>query len=178
MQNFVNKNGSLISSLCLAVSLFGGNALGAIAQSSEQFQSNLLSQNKNDSKIVELGRLSTGERVLEVPKEYLLQSAYRNALQRPLYIHPKLDYSRDGQPIINNPNKPRLFLWDGNKLTFVGYGISSINEFQIGNETYWASLCSDYTLCYELFVSKRNLESLKTAKGIEALEYLHNIFLG
>jgi hypothetical protein len=175
MLNFIDKKRSLASFLCLTFSLFGWNVLGAIAQSSEQSLSNSLPQNKNNSKIVEIGRLSTGERVLEVPKEFLSQSAFKEALQRPLYINPKLDYSRDGQAIINNPNKPRLFLWDGNRLTFVGYGISSIQEFKIGNETYWASLCSDYTLCYDLFISRRNLESLTPAKGIDKLGYLQNI---
>lgn len=151
----------LLSSLSFASVLIVGNWSGAIAQTSRQIQ--------------EIGKLSTGEKVLEVPPEYLSQDAFRQALQKPLYASPNLRYSGNGEPIIYNANQPRIFLWNGNKLTFAGYGITSIQDFKVGGTTYWASLCSDYSLCYGLIVSKPNLVSPKKVNGFNASLFLLNL---
>lgn len=152
----------LLFGLATALSVFEvGNVSGAIAQSSTQIR--------------EIRRLNTGEEVLAVPSSYLLRRGFREfreALQNPLYTSPRLKFSADGSPIIYNNNQEILFLRNGNKLTFVGYGISTIYDFQVDGETYWASLCSDYTLCYNLFVSKPNMQNLKKAKGIDERLFL------
>lgn len=137
----------------------------APSQNATQLQPSILAQNNNSSKIVEIGRLSSGERVLKVPKEYLSQNGFREALQRPLYTNPKLRYSSDGEPLLYGGGQPRIFLWDEKKLVFVGYGISSLADFKVGDKTYWVSLCDDDLVCSSLLVSDPNLVDSKGVKG-------------
>lgn len=156
-----NSRNLLLGLVAASVSFDGGNWSGAIAQTSRQIR--------------EIGQLSTGEKVIEVPPEYLSQDTFRQALQKPLYVSPNLRYSRNGEPIIYDANQSRVFLWNGSKLTFAGYGITTIQDFKVGGTTYWASLCSDYSLCYGLIVSKPNLISPNKVNGFDKSLFLLNL---
>jgi hypothetical protein len=156
-----NSRNLLVGLVTASISFGVGNDGMAIAQNSRQIQ--------------QIGQLSTGEKVIEVPPEYLSQDVFRQALQKPLYSSPNLRYSSNGEPIIYNANQSRVFLWNGSKLTFAGYGITSIQDFKVGDATYWASLCSDYSLCYGLIVSKPNLVSPKKVNGFNESLFLLNL---
>lgn len=156
-----NSRNLLVGLVAASISFGVGNDGMAIAQNSRQIQ--------------QIGQLSTGEKVIEVPPEYLSQDVFRQALQKPLYSSPNLRYSSNGEPIIYNSNQSRVFLWNGSKLTFAGYGITSIQDFKVGDATYWASLCSDYSLCYSLIVSKPNLVSPKKVNGFNESLFLLNL---
>jgi len=133
-----------------------------------QFQSTLLAQNNNRLRVVEIGRLSTGERILQVPKELMQQRVYKEALKSPIRPTPNMSYTSDGEPILYDGREPRLFLFDGNKFTFVGYDIDSIFEFKVGNQIYWATLCAyNARSCSGILVSEPNFVNTKSAKVFE-----------
>jgi len=128
-----------------------------------QFQSTLLAQNNNRLRVVEIGRLSTGERILQVPKELMQQRAYKEALKSP--IRPRPDGKTKGYGVYE------LFLSDGKRLTFIGYDIASILEFKVGTQKYWATLCAyNGYACSGVRVSKPYFVDEKSVKGIGELK--------
>ena len=88
-----------------------------------------VAQNINQFKPFEIGRLSTGQRVLRVPREVTSQSPFREALQRPIL-------NSDTQ---SNIGIDGVFLWDGSQMLFTGYDVESIFDFKAGNQSYWAT---------------------------------------
>lgn len=88
-----------------------------------------VAQNTNQFKRFEIGRLSTGEKVLRVPREVLSQTPFREAIRRPIRnIAIKIDSPIDG-----------IFVWDGSQLLFAGYDVESISDFKVGNQSYWVT---------------------------------------
>jgi hypothetical protein len=137
-----NSKNLLVGLVAASLSFGVGNDWMAIAQSDSRFQSTLLAQSFDKTQVVEIGRLSTGERVLKTSRWLMSRNVFREALKRPLRPTPNMRYTSDGEPILYDADQPRLFLFDGNKFTFVGYDIDSIFEFKVGSQIYWASLCT------------------------------------
>ena len=164
-----NSRNLLVGLVTAYISFGVGNDRMAIAQSGSQFQSTLLAQSFDRTQVVEIGRLSTGERVLQVSRLLMSRNVFREALKRPIRPTPNMRYTRDGEPIIYNANQPRLFLFDGKRFKFVGYDIDSIFEFKVGNQIYWASLCAyNARSCSGILVSEPNFANTKIVKGFDS----------
>lgn len=88
-----------------------------------------VSQNINQFKRFEVGRLSTGEKVLRVPREVMSQSPFREAIQRQI---------RNSATQIDRPING-VFLLDGSQMLFAGYDVESILDFKVGNQNYWVT---------------------------------------
>jgi hypothetical protein len=88
-----------------------------------------VAQNTNQFKRFEIGRLSTGEKVLRVPREVMSQSPFREAIQRPI----RNSATEIGRPING------VFLLDGSQVLFAGYDVESILDFKAGNQSYWVT---------------------------------------
>jgi len=88
-----------------------------------------ISQNINQFNRFEIGNLSTGERVLRVSREVMLQSPFREAIRRPI---------RNSATEIDRPIDG-IFVWDGSQLLFAGYDVESISGFKVGNQSYWVT---------------------------------------
>jgi len=88
-----------------------------------------LAQNTNQFQPFEIGRLSTGQRVLRVPREVMLQSPFREAIQRPI---------RNSATQIDRPIDG-VFVWNGSQVLFAGYDVESILDFKVGNQSYWVT---------------------------------------
>lgn len=164
-----NSRNLLIGLVAASVSFSVCDNWMAIAQSSNsQFQSILLAQSFDRSQVIEIGRLSSGEKILKISRQLMSRNIFREALKRPLRPTPNMRYTSDGEPIIYDGNQPRLFLFDGNKFTFVGYDINSIFEFKVGNQIYWATLCAyNARSCSGILVSEPNFVNTKSAKGFK-----------
>ena len=131
MFNMFNSKNLLVVLVAASVSFGVSNAwVTAFAQSGGQFQSTLLAQSFDKTQVVEIGRLSTGERVLQVSRLLMSRNIFREALKRPIRLTSNMRYTSDGEPILYDADQPRLFLFDGSKFTFVGYDIDSIFEFK------------------------------------------------
>jgi hypothetical protein len=117
-----------------------------------QFQLTLLTQNSKDSSFVppsnalniisqsrnqnitqfqqyEIGKLTTGERVLSIPTDAMQQDIFRKAVQQ---FTPR----RNSQ--ISRP-RSGTFIWDGRQLLFAGHDAESISDFKVGNQSYWVT---------------------------------------
>jgi hypothetical protein len=164
-----NSRNLLVGLVAASLSFSVGNDwMTVIAQSGSQFQSTLLAQSFDKTQVVEIGRLNTGERVLQISRLLMSRNIFREALKRPIRPTPNMRYTRDGEPILYDGREPRLFLFDGNKFTFVGYDIHSIYEFKVGNEIYWASLCAyNARSCRGILVSKPNFADSKIVRGFD-----------
>ncbi|MCU0547422.1 MAG: hypothetical protein MUE44_35550 [Oscillatoriaceae cyanobacterium Prado104] len=88
-----------------------------------------MAQNINQFQRFEIGKLSTGEKVLQVPREVMLQSPFREAIQRPI---------RNSATQIDRPING-VFLWDGSQVLFAGYDVASIFDFKTANQSYWVT---------------------------------------
>ena len=118
--------------------------------------------------IEDIGKLSTGERILKVPRELMSRSEFKEALKFPIRPTPNMRYTIDGEPIIYNANQPRLFLFDGKRFKFVGYDIDSIFEFKVSNQIYWATRCAyNAQSCSDILVSEPNFVNTKIVRGFD-----------
>lgn len=112
-------------SLIVSLAILGTSTPAIFAEGrSPQF-----SQNINQFQRFEIGRLSTGEKVLRVSREVMLQSPFREAIRRPI---------RNSATEIYNPIDG-IFVWDGSQLLFAGYDVESISDFKVGNQSYWVT---------------------------------------
>jgi len=165
MFNMFNSKNLLVGLVAASVSFGVGNDWMAIAQSGGQFQSTLLALSFDKTQVVEIGRLSTGERILQVSRLLMSRNIFREALKRPIRPTSNMRYTSNGEPILYDADQPRLFLFDGNKFTFVGYDIDSIFEFKVGGQIYWASLCTYNTrTCKGILVSNPNFKNARVVK--------------
>lgn len=88
-----------------------------------------LAQNTNQFQRFEIGRLNTGEKVLRVPREVMLQSPFKEAIQRQVRNSAtKIDRPIDG-----------VFVWNGSQMLLAGYDVESILDFKVGNQSYWVT---------------------------------------
>ncbi|WP_293356034.1 MULTISPECIES: hypothetical protein [unclassified Microcoleus] len=88
-----------------------------------------VAQNINQFQRFEIGKLSTGEKVLRVPREVMSQSSFREAIQRQI---------RNSATQIDRPING-VFLLDGSQMLFAGYDVESILDFKAGNQNYWVT---------------------------------------
>lgn len=142
------KERSLFS-LIVSLAILGTSTPAIFAEE----QSSQVSQNINQFQRFEIGRLSTGERVLRVSKEVMLQSPFREAIRRPIRnTATKIDRVIDG-----------VFMWDGNQVLFAGYDVESISDFQVGNQSYWATRVRTQDGSGKVEVSKPQFVNSKVA---------------
>jgi len=122
--------GSIVSELVpqLVNSCRKGN-LSASINTATQSRSQANLQNIARFKQYEIGKLSTGERLLRVPVETIQQNPFREAVQQ---FTPRKN---------SEIYRPRLgtFIWDGGQLLFAGYDAESISDFKVGNQSYWVT---------------------------------------
>lgn len=118
-------------------------------------QSKLISQNPISLDRFVVKTLSTGEKVLRVPRGTTQQSPFLEATQHPL---------RASSNEINPQLAEGIFLWNGRTLKFLGYDIDDIFEFKIGNKTYWAVKIRAQDGSGVLEVSKPNFVNSRIAK--------------
>ncbi|MEK0195024.1 PPC domain-containing protein, partial [Microcoleus anatoxicus] len=126
------------------------NTAGRSPSPSQQTQigrSPQFSQNINQFNRFEIGKLSTGEKVLRVPKQYMQQTPFREALQRPIRPSSTREYTMRNDDY-------GVFLWDGKRLQFTSYTVYKITDFQVGDKTYWLTETSDITGFGNLEISK------------------------
>jgi hypothetical protein len=134
------------------------NTAGRSPSASQQTQtgrSPQVAQNINQFTRFEIGKLSTGQRVLRVSPEQMLQSPFKEAMRqplRPISDEKKRYISREDYGI---------FLWDGRKLIFTGLGVATLADFKIGNQTYWVTLITSVFGDGPLEISKPNLVNSK-----------------
>ncbi|MFB8797906.1 MAG: hypothetical protein U7126_27610 [Microcoleus sp.] len=134
------------------------NTAGRSPSASQQTQtgrSPQVAQNINQFNRFEIGKLSTGEKILRVPPEQMLQSPFKEAMRqplRPISDEKKRYISREDYGI---------FLWDGRKLIFTGLGVATLADFKIGNQTYWVTLITSVFGDGPLEISKPNLVNSK-----------------
>jgi hypothetical protein len=88
-----------------------------------------VAQNINQFQRFEIGKLSTGEKVLRVPREVMSQSPFREAIQRQI----RNSATEIGRPLNG------VFLLDGSQVLFAGYDVESILDFKAGNQSYWVT---------------------------------------
>ena len=127
-----------------------------------------VAQNINQFQPFEIGRLSTGEKILSVPPKQMLQSPFKEAMRqslRPISDEQKKYISRED---------PGIFLWNARKLIFTGFGVATIADFQIGNQTYWVTLFTSNFGDGPLEISKPNLVNPKRVNLSGAEPYRHS----
>lgn len=126
------------------------NTAGRSPSPSQQTQtgrSPQVAQNVNQFNRFEIGKLSTGEKVLRVPKQYMQQTPFREALQRNIRPSSAREYTMRNDDY-------GVFLWDGKRLLFTSYTVYKITDFQVGGKTYWLTETSDITGFGDLEISK------------------------
>ncbi|MEZ2231959.1 hypothetical protein [Microcoleus sp.] len=94
----------------------------------------VVAQNVNQFNRFEIGKLSTGEKILRVPPEQMLQSPFKEAMRQPLR-----PISDEQKQFISREDSG-IFLWNGRKLIFTGLGVATLADLKIGNQTYWVTL--------------------------------------
>ena len=90
-----NSRNLLVGLVAASVSFGLGNDRMAIAQSGGLIKT-LLAQSFDKTQVVEIGRLSTGERVLKLSRSLMSRDIFREALKRPLRPTPNIRYTSDG----------------------------------------------------------------------------------
>lgn len=134
------------------------NIAGRSPSASQQTQtgrSPQVAQNINQFNRFEIGKLSTGEKILRVSPEQMLQSPFKEAMRQPLRAisdEEKRFISREAYGI---------FLWNGRNLIFTGLGVATLADFQIGNQTYWVTLFTSSVGGRPLEISQPNFVNPK-----------------
>jgi len=132
------------------------NTAGRSLSPSQQAQTERapqVSQNINQFNRFEIGKLSTGERVLRVSREVMLQSPFLEAIRRPI---------RNSATEIDRPIDG-IFVWDGSQLLFAGYDVESISDFKVGNQSYWVTRVRSQDGSGKVEVSQPKFVSSKVA---------------
>ncbi len=147
------------------------NTAGRSPSASQQTQtgrSPQVAQNVNQFNRFEIGKLSTGEKILRVPPEQMLQSPFKEAMRqplRPISDEEKRFISREASGI---------FLWNGRKLIFTGLGVATLADFKIGNQTYWVTLFTSSVGGRPLEISQPNFVNPKIVNLSGAEPYRHS----
>ena len=126
----------------LVASLIASNSKASAQQSEpvnisqeirlSQSRNQVESQNITRFKQYEIGKLSTGERVLRVPIDAMQQNIFREAVRQ-------FTSWREGQIFQPSRLDKGTFIWDGRQLLFAGYDSELIFDFKVNNQSYWVT---------------------------------------
>lgn len=162
---FPSKGTGCFRTACLTAPFFSNAEISRILLSKRRItqgsqvatgRSPQVAQNINQFNRFIIGTLTTGEKVLRVPKEYLSQSPFKEASRQPLR-------SSSYSAIITDA----VFLWSGRDLKFAGYDIDSITDFKAENQTYWVTQVRANDGSRRLEISKPGFANSRVVKDFD-----------